>query len=239
MPPNVTGVLLKRAFHPTLDIVLALHPDTARITVVAGTSEFDTTLLEQARNEFRAYEDRLAFTYLTDLALEDLLVQLSTLPPKTVVLYSSVFRDGAGASFVPHDVAARVSAAANAPVYGFVDQYLGSGIVGGHLYTLDTHGEQAAKLTLKVLAGAEPAALALAEPAAGQPQFDVRQLERWNLDERQLPARIGRALSGAHVMERVQHLCDWSSRAGHIAGTDDCCAARATVAAAASRGRAT
>ena len=69
LPPNVTGVLLKRAFHPTLDVVLALHPDTTRIMVVAGTSEFDTTLLEQARNEFRAYEDRLAFTYLTELAL--------------------------------------------------------------------------------------------------------------------------------------------------------------------------
>ena len=136
---------------------------------------------------FGAYEDRLAFTYLTELALQDLLVELSTLPPKTVVLYSSVFRDGAGAPFVPHEVAARVAAAANAPVYGFVDQYLGSGIIGGHLYTLDTHGEQAAKRTLEVLAGAAPAALPLTEPAAGQPQFDARQLDRWDLDERELP----------------------------------------------------
>ena len=113
------------------------------------------------------------------------------------MLYSSVFRDGAGAAFVPHEVAARVSAAANAPVYGFVDQYLGSGIVGGHLYTLDTHGEQAAKLTLEVLAGAEPAALALAEPAAGQPQFDARQLERWGLDERAVAARVGSCSFGS------------------------------------------
>ena len=149
-----------------------------------------------------------------------------------MVLYATFFRDGAGAAFVPHDVAARVSAAANAPVYGFVDQYLGSGIVGGYLYSLDTHGEQAAKLTLKVLAGAEPAALALAESAAGQPQFDARQLERWNVDERKLPAGIGRALSEAHVVERVQHLRGRSRPAGRIAGTDDRCAARATVAAA-------
>ena len=141
------------------------------------------------------------------------------------MLYSSVFRDGEGASFVPHDVAARVRSAANAPVYGFVDQYLGSGIVGGHLYTLDTHGEQAAKVTLKVLAGAEPAALALAEPPAGQPQFDVRQLERWSLDERELPA-------GSVVLFReTRYRASSASMIGAVAlGTlqalYDCCAAR-------------
>ena len=53
LPPGVTGVLVKREFAPTLDLALRIHPGTTRVVVVAGTSEFDTRLLEQARGEFR------------------------------------------------------------------------------------------------------------------------------------------------------------------------------------------
>ena len=71
------------------------------------------------------------------------------------MFYTSVFRDGVGDSFVPHEVVERVSAAANAPTYGFLDQYLGRGIVGGNLYSISTHGEETAKLALRLLTGTE------------------------------------------------------------------------------------
>ncbi len=50
---------------------------------------------------------------------------------KTLVLFTSLFRDGAGELYVAHNVVPLVSAAANAPLYGFIDQYIGRGIVGG------------------------------------------------------------------------------------------------------------
>ena len=136
LPSHVSGILVKREFAPTLEVALGLHPQTERVVVVAGTSEFDSRLLEQATNEFRAFENRVAFTYLTGLPVQKLLAELSQLPPRTIVLFVSFFQDGTGEPFVPHDVVQRVSAAANAPIYGFVDQYLGRGIVGGSLYQL-------------------------------------------------------------------------------------------------------
>ena len=153
LPPNVHGILVKREFAPTLKLALTLHPQTKRVVVVAGTSEFDTRLLDQARNEFRVYEDHLAFIYLTALPLQKILAELSQLPPQTLVLFTTLFQDGAGEAFVTHDVAQRVSAAANAPVYGFMDQYLGRGIVGGNMYSFSAHGVEAAKLVLRVSGG--------------------------------------------------------------------------------------
>ena len=158
---HVTGVFLKREFAPTLEVALRIHPDTTRAVFVAGTSEFDARLVEQARGEFRSYEDRLAFTYLTTLSVRELLAELANLPPHTIVLYSTMFRDGAGEAFVPHEVAERIAAAANAPVYGFLDQFLGRGIVGGQLYSLDAHGKQAADLARQILAGKRPSELPL------------------------------------------------------------------------------
>ena len=77
LPPHVRGVLLKREFAPTLELALSLHPQTKQVVVVAGTSEFDTRLLDLARQEFSVYESRLTFTYLTTLPLQKLLTELA------------------------------------------------------------------------------------------------------------------------------------------------------------------
>ena len=188
LPTDVTGVLVKREFSPTLDLVARLHPDTERIVVVAGTSEFDARLLAQAQEQFKPFEKRFAFTYLTNFPLPELLSRLSQLPPRTVVLYTTMFRDGAGQPYVPHDVAERISASANAPVYGFLDQYVGHGIVGGWVYGFGLHGEEAAALVLKILSGRKPQQLSPIEPKNTIPMFDARQLQRWKIDEHRLPA---------------------------------------------------
>src|SRR4029077_13388416 len=93
LPPQVRGVLVKREFAPTLDVALRLHPQTTRVVVVAGNSDFDRRLLDQARQEFTAYEGRISFTYLTTLPMAELLMSLSQLPPHTIVLFTTLFQD--------------------------------------------------------------------------------------------------------------------------------------------------
>jgi signal transduction histidine kinase len=186
-PEDITGVLLKREFAPTVEIAARIHPETERFVVVAGTSAFDKQLLTQAQEEFQPLEKRFAFTYLTDLPLAELLTRLSTLPPKTLILYITMFRDGAGQPRVPHDTLERISAAANAPVYGFLDQFVGHGLVGGYLYQSGQLGKEAAGLVLKILSGRKPQDVPLIEPASSTTQFDARQLERWKINEDRLP----------------------------------------------------
>jgi signal transduction histidine kinase len=188
LPSQVRGILLKREFAPTVEIALQLHPRTEHAVVVAGTSEFDTRILDEAKIDFGFYESRLDFKYLTTLPLQNLLTELSHLPPRTLVFYTTVFRDGAGETLVPRDIAERVSAAANAPTYGFFDQYVGRGIVGGEVNSLSAHGVEAAKLALQVLAGTEASRPQVAELPTNKIIFDWRQLQRWGISESKLPA---------------------------------------------------
>jgi signal transduction histidine kinase len=188
LPPHVRGVLVKREFAPTVEIALRLHPKTERAVVVTGTSEFDTRLLEQAKRDFGFYENRLDFQYLTTLPLQNLLTELSGLPPRTLVFYTSLFRDGAGETYVPSQVVKRISAVANAPTYGFLDQYVGQGIVGGNVYSLSALGVETAKLALRVLAGTEVLGPQVYELPTNKPLFDWRQLQRWGISESKLPA---------------------------------------------------
>ena len=123
LPAHVTGILLKRAFAPTLDIALRLQPETRHVVIVGGTSPFDRHLLELVGNELRAFEDRVSFQYLTELPMGDLASAVARLPPQTVILFVTFFRDGAGRAYIPHDAVAHLSEAANVPIYVFVDQY--------------------------------------------------------------------------------------------------------------------
>jgi signal transduction histidine kinase len=187
LPDRMTGLLLRRTFAPTFDLALRLQPATSHVYVVGGTSAFDRHLQESAQREFQPYERRVAIHYLTDLGAGDLLAAVSRLPANSAVLYLSMFRDGAGNAFVPHEVAARLSAAAAAPVYVFVDQYVGRGPLGGHVYSLQSHGERTAGIGLRVLRGERPATIPVSAFEGTRTVLDARQLERWGIDERLLP----------------------------------------------------
>jgi PAS domain S-box-containing protein len=188
LPAHVSGVFVKRRFGPTAETALGLHPDTQRIVVVAGTSKFDTSVLEEARKELQAYEGRVAITYLTQLPMQQLLLEVSKLPPRTILLFTTFFQDGTGEPFVPHDVVNRLSTVANAPIYGFVDQFLGRGIVGGSLYSFAQQGPEAAKLALGILKREGASQAPVLEPELNQLLFDWRQLQRWGIRESALPA---------------------------------------------------
>jgi len=188
LPPHVSGIFLRRMFKPTLKVALELHPDVRHIVVIAGKSPFDSRVLEAAKKEWSEYEGRFTFRYLIGTPLPELLREVSRLPPRTVVLFTTFFQDATGEPFVPYDVVGRASAAANAPVYGFIDQYLGHGIVGGSLYSIDEQGPAAARLASEILTNANPTRATLLDPDLNQLLFDWRQLQRWNISEKKLPA---------------------------------------------------
>jgi signal transduction histidine kinase len=188
LPPRVHGVFLRREFASTLRLALELHPQTRQVFVVAGTSAFDRELLERARTEFQPFETQAAFTYLAGRRLDDLVVTLAHLPPHSIVLFTTLFSDGTGETFVPHDVLPLLSRSANAPVYGFLDQYLGRGIVGGRLYSASAQGGAAAELLVEVLTKQPADQRRLSEPPQPQLLFDWRELQRWGIREASLPS---------------------------------------------------
>lgn len=185
---NVTGVLVERDYAPTLELALALQPDTRNVYMVGGMSRFDQKIQAIARQNLEPWAGRLHISWLTGLPMTELIGRLSSLPEHSIVYYLTVFTDGAGASFVPHEALSRIAAAANAPVYVSVDQFVGLGAVGGSVYSVATHGERAAEISVRILRGARPATIPVVAVAAQTNVFDWRQLSRWGLDERRLPA---------------------------------------------------
>ena len=187
LPANFTGVLLKRDYAPTLEIALRLQPDTRNVFVVSGGADYDRYLQGFVRRDLARFEGRVAVDWLFNLAMDDLLQRLSHLPPHSIVLYVTVFADATGRRFVPHQALAAIAARANAPVYVFLDQFLGLGSVGGNVYSTDALGAQVAALGREILEGRPPASLPMRAPDAQLDMFDARALRHWHLDPSRLP----------------------------------------------------
>jgi signal transduction histidine kinase len=199
--PDVVGVPMTVDLAPTLELALRLHPGTRRVFVVAGRSKTDAYWVAEARRAFRGHDGKVGFVYLTGLALNDLLRQVANLPDRSIIYYLHLFEDGLGNTFVPAEVVGPLSSAANAPVYGHFDTYVGRGIVGGHVVSFETEGTKAARIAVRILAGETPGSAARIGAAENPYLFDWRQLARWGIAEGRLPR-------GSVVLNRPPSLWD-------------------------------
>lgn len=185
--PRTTGLPVRIDFEPTIEMALRMLPATRRIAVVAGTGAFDGDVLALARTALAGPAAKaIEVEYLTDLTLPETLAAVRKLPPNSLVLYTSMLRDGAGLVIPQLDGIVQVAAAASAPTFGVFEAYLGEGIVGGWGNVNQVQGQYATELVVRVLKGVLPADLGV--PATPLVCFaDWRQLERWKIDESRLP----------------------------------------------------
>src|SRR5271166_2281080 len=172
---------------PTLEMILRLHPDTRQVVVVSGNGPRDRQMADTFRQEITTFGNRIAFTWLTNLSMEELRAKLSRLADHTVVLYLTMFQDAAGKTFTPRQALEAFAPASRAPIYGCYDTYVGHGIVGGSIVTFEEVGLKAAQLGIRMLAGEDAQAAVRSESHHAVPMFDWHQLRRWNISEQRLP----------------------------------------------------
>jgi len=182
-----TGVILGDNIAGLLDSVFRLKPGTKRVALVAGTSGNDARSEMIFRNALKPYAGKIELIDLAKLPMQEILARVGSLPPDTVVLYSTLFRDGTGRSFVPREALSLVSRAANAPVFGHYEPQLGFGIVGGQLVSFELQGRESAALALRIMGGESPASIPFAGEQASINAYDWRELERWGISEGVLP----------------------------------------------------
>ncbi len=185
---NSTGLLNKLQFGPSIELALALQPDLEHVYVVVGTTGLDPSRESQARAEFRAFEGRVEFTYLSGLVTKDLEARLRTLPPHSAVYFVVVSKDGAGELVQQMPYLSRVAAAANAPTYSWADVAVDAGIVGGWRRDQVAQMKAIATIALRVLRGERADDIPVSSPDTDVDAVDWRQLRRWGLDESRLPA---------------------------------------------------
>ena len=187
LPPGIIGLVTRTQMRTTLELALGLHPGTRRVVVLAGASPMDRQEVEIAVREFRAAAAAIEIVELGPLPMAKIVDAAASLPPNTLIFYLHILQDGDGRSFVPRDALTAIAARANAPIYGPYETFVGRGIVGGYVYSFEAAAAKIAAVALHMLRGERPVGSAIVHDANIY-VFDWRQLQRWRVDERRLPA---------------------------------------------------
>lgn len=184
---NSTGIYSKLEIRKVLELAERLVPGAKNLVVVSGAADFDRRWERTAREAFDPLEDRYRVTYLAGLPVGELLDRIKGLPPETIVIYLSVFEDGAHKQFIPRDVLRMLAEVSPAPIFGPYDTFMGTGVAGVHSDSFEAVGKETARLALRVLGGEEASRIA---PYIGDTQkniVDGAVLERLSLSFANLP----------------------------------------------------
>ena len=203
--PLLLGMIERRSFAPamlsretgvvylqinpidTLKLAVRMQPGVRKALVVGGSSRTDRGWMQFVREDLSTFHGRLDIDYDSDSSIEGLARKAQTLPSDTVILYTSITRDGEGAASRAVVALERLHATSAVPIFGLSSRDLGHGIVGGHLVDLDRHGADLGRQAVRMLAGERPAPITTPARAA----VDWRELQRHGIDASMVPASVG------------------------------------------------
>ena len=188
LDPGIIGLPVKVELGRTVDLALKLRPQTRRVAVVAGDDATCCERVSLARDALKRHGGRLDVQYIVGRTLAETVAEVRALPEDAVVLYLTMFRDGADVPHVPRDVLTRIVTVSRAPVFGVFETYLGHGIVAGSIASLEAQGRHAGELVARVLNGEDPSVIGIQAPVESTCIADWRQLRHWGIDEDLLPA---------------------------------------------------
>ncbi|HEY2531198.1 MAG TPA: ATP-binding protein [Xanthobacteraceae bacterium] len=185
---NDAPVSVTLDFTKWIENILEVMPDTKHIAWIVGGSPLERFWTEEFRRTSQPFSDKVSFEWFNDLPFEGMLKRISELPPHSAAFFVDLRVDGAGVPLDRETVLPKLRAATNAPIFSYVDNYLGQGIIGGPLMSSEEQGRRIAEAAVRILRGEVPAELKIPPLAPGPPQYDWRELQHWNISENRLPA---------------------------------------------------
>jgi len=184
LPDDVIGAFTTFDILKTAEMARGLQPGARHLYIIGGSSEFDQGWLATARADLAEFSRSYETTYLENLTIEQFIERAAEVPADSIILALTVFKDRAGRNFIPREAIGKIAATASAPVYGPYQTYINYGVVGGNTVTFETLGQTVGNLVLDAIAGRP-----IKDIQAPQTYIvDARQLKRWGLAEKNLPA---------------------------------------------------
>jgi signal transduction histidine kinase len=184
---NDAPVAVTLDFKKWIENILQVLPDTTHIAWIVGASPLERFWTEEFRRTSQPFTDRISFEWFNDLRFEDMLKRVSELPPHSALFFVDLRVDAAGVPLDRDQVLPRLREVTNAPIFSYIDSYLGLGIVGGPMLSSEEVGRRMAQAAVRILSGETPGDLKMPPVALGAPQYDWRELQHWNISENRLP----------------------------------------------------
>ena len=182
-----TAVAVVSDFPRLIDDILQVLPETRHVFMVTGSGSIGRFWRRELEIGFARFRNRVTFIWSDELSYPEVLRRSANLPAHSAIVYLNVSTDARGGAIADAPAIADLHAGANAPLFGAHSPMFGMGIVGGSLMSIADLARRAADVANRILDGESPASLRVQPQLSGQPMYDWRELQRWNIPESRLP----------------------------------------------------
>ena len=186
---EVTGVVEDVDPTGTVDVALKLHPDAREVLVIFDGTESGQAARNSVAAKVAQYRGRVKFRFLDDALVSEIEKEVKRMSPGNLVIQGAYSRDRNGKTYNLDEVVKIIAPGSPVPIYGLWEAMCGRGIVGGSLLSGRIQGEEAARMGLRILAGEDVARIPVVVKPPMVLMFDYRQLQRFGIDSRLLPAQ--------------------------------------------------
>ncbi|RPH37393.1 MAG: hybrid sensor histidine kinase/response regulator, partial [Desulfobulbaceae bacterium] len=184
---NLTGVVESFDLLGTVDVAVKLHPEKQRMIVVGDDSTAGRAIKKQIEGLVPRYKGRLQVDYWVQIDLAEAQRRVENLPEDTFLFFIPYYQIIDNRTYTAEEVMSALSAHSNVPLYTSWEFLLGHGAVGGSMLSGFKHGQTAAEMALKILAGTPADSIPVIREPAGAYLFDFEAMRHLNISEKLLP----------------------------------------------------
>ncbi len=183
---NASSLTFEYGFDAAIMAARAVFPDMTTLAVTRGSSVAERLRESDVDEEVR--RAGLTFLDIAPASAADAKAKVSRLPEHSILFLAGGQLDESGVAVPSWQLCEMISAAANRPTIMLGGQFLGCGIIGGLMRDYVKIGHVIGERAISSAAAHPSGREVVPFTAISTLTFDARQLERWNIDERRLPA---------------------------------------------------
>jgi signal transduction histidine kinase len=185
---NDTVAAAAHDFPAAIETILQLLPGTKVIAVVNGASPNEVFWQGVLERELAPFSGRVELRWYNRLSFENILRDAATLPPHSAIFWHLMSVDAAGVTHEGNTALDRLSSAANAPIFSYLDGFFDGSIVGGSMHSIEEGMAVAAAAAIRILNGEKAGDVKVPPSRFKLPRFDWRQMQRFGISDNNLPA---------------------------------------------------
>ncbi|NPA74132.1 MAG: PAS domain S-box protein, partial [Epsilonproteobacteria bacterium] len=178
---KVTGVVESVDIRKNIELITKMVPYLNKILIISDKSKSG---LEIKKEIFKIMKDYfyLNYEYLDMFDLKSIKKIVKSLKKHDAILYVFHQKDSSGKYFTYKNSLKEVSSVSKVPIFGLWDFDMGYGVVGGALLNGYSQGEEAAKITKKILFDSvEPKDIPIVKNSTIRYTFDYNLLQKYRL----------------------------------------------------------
>ncbi len=185
---NITGVMENIDLISTIEVARRLHPEKRRMIVVGDQSTAGRAIKRQIDGMIAEYDKDFLVEFWFQLTLEETQARVENLQEDTFLFFTPWYQTVKGKFYTAEEVMEAIYAHSSVPIYTAWEFLLGHGAVGGRLLSGFQHGQDVARMALRIIQGEHVDTIPVVLESSSEYMFDYLVMQRLMVDQKFLPA---------------------------------------------------